>query len=319
MSTPVFNPIYLVDALGEYARIPDGAILNIGGVVGPNFTVGNKPLLFADGTSTDGSPVNSNAPDFQTIYGNSVGTAFIDFTSGKDFILQAVNDNQFVFDADTGLVTITGDLHVLGEVTSVITSSVVTDRVIVNQTAGNYVPFYMEPIDGVTPVSDVVSIRISNGGIPVFSINAAGTTSVQDLLVVGTINGIDLADLQQDLTDHTDLTSTDIKHKASQISVDNSTLSPITGDNVQEALESIATSIANLTSIASVRGYEHTQLIAQTTWAIAHGQNTRRVQVSIWDSSDESIQPDSIVITSNNLITITYNTPVAGRAILMMF
>lgn len=41
--------------LGEQGVLPNGGIINAGGTQGPNFSVGGKPLIFADGTATDGS------------------------------------------------------------------------------------------------------------------------------------------------------------------------------------------------------------------------------------------------------------------------
>lgn len=311
--------IYLVPQLGEYALVPDGAIVNIGGVKGPNFTVGGKPLLFADGTSTDGSSNNFLRPDFQGVYINSVGEAFIDFTSGKDFVLQAVNNKQFRFDADTGEVTITGDLTVLGETTTVINASVETDRVAIHQTAGTYIPFIMEPVGGVTPTVNVVDIKVARSGASVFTIGPTGVTYIQSL-TTGLINGIDLTALAADLNEHLDAEG--IKHSAEQISVDDSELDPITGSNVQEALQSIAQVINTLTSTSvggDVRGYEHTQLVASSTWVISHNQSTKRVHLTIWDEEDEQLWPDTISIFDVNTVLVEFSTPIVGRAVLMLF
>lgn len=222
---PVLKPIYLVDGLGEQARLPDGAIINIGGVAGPTFTVGGKSLLFADGTSTGEGNVTTDV-DFQTVYVNSVGEAFIDFTAGKDLVLQAVNGNQLRFDADTGTLTITGDLVVLGS-------------------------------------SQAIS--------------------------------------------------------AENVSAETDGLEPVSGTNVQEVIESIATAMASLTEQEMVKAYEHVQLQPQRTWTINHNQNTRRVQVSIWDFSDELVYADTVTLVDGNTVIIEYNTPVTGRAVLMLF
>lgn len=317
-TTPILKPVYRVDALGELAVLPDGAIINIGGVVGPNFTVDGKPLLYADGTATDGSPVGHIQIDLQTVYTNSVGEAFVDFTSGKDLVFQATNGKQFRFDADTGLVTITGGLTVLGDTTTVITSPVDSDRVHIHPTSGNYVPFLIEPRAGVTPVENLAEVSVINGGEPVFSISAAGVTTIDSLIVNGTINGIDIEVLQQQFLDHFNLDTPGIRHKADQISVDTTGLAPITGDTVQEAIESIAISLSNV-SASNVRAYEHIQLLPATTWTILHSQNTRRIQITIWDNSDEVIFAEDIKIADVNTVTITYNSPVTGRAILMLF
>lgn len=318
MATSVLKPVYLVDALGEFANIPDGAIINIGGVAGPHFLVGDKPLLFADGTATDGSTVGGISVDLQSVYDHSAGEAFITFATGKDLVFQAVNGKQFRFDADTGLVTITGDLTVLGESTTIITAPIDSSRVHISQTAGDYVPFIIEPQVGVTPVQNIVDIKITNGGASVFSISAAGVTSLDNLIVAGTINGIDIELLQQQFLDHFNLSTPGIRHKADQISIDTNGLAPISGDNVQEAIESIAVSLSNI-SASNVRAYEHIQLLPATTWAVVHGQNTRRIQITIWDNLDEVIMAESIHIADLNTVSISYHSPVTGRAILMLF
>lgn len=223
---PVLKPVYHVEALGEQAVVPDGAILNIGGVAGPTFTVGGKALLFADGTSTS-TDVVTRADDFQSVYERSVGEAFIDLSSGKDLVLEAVNGKQLRFDADTGTLTLTGQLVVLGSSQTVVAKNV-----------------YVDP------------------------------TELQE---------------------------------------------PITGTNVQEVIENITTVMSSLTTQDLVRAYEHVQLQPLTTWTITHGQNTRRVQISVWDNFNELIHADAVTIADDNTVVISYNTPVTGRAVLMLF
>lgn len=363
----ILKPIYIVAGLGEHSVLPDGAIINIGGTAGPNFTVDGKPLLFADGSSTDGSSVS--VIDFQSVYDRSIGEAFIDFTTGKDFVLQAVNDTQFRFDADTGDVTIGGNLTILGTSNTTINAAISSDRVAIHQTSGNYVPFIMEPRGGVTPTVNVVDIKVAQGGASVFTIGPDGTTYIKNL-TVGQINGNDivtpaevdvirndvsdltllinslsskaevdiirndLASLESDLSaqllileqainDHLALDVL-VKHTGEQISVDTTGLPNITGDNVQEAIESISSTITALTvgsggSGGYVRAYEHLQLIPNALWTVEHLQNTRRIQITVWDNTDEMIWSDSIKIQDANTVVISFNTAVTGRAILMLF
>jgi hypothetical protein len=315
----VLKPIYLVDTVGEFARLPDGAVINAGGVAGPTFSVGGKPLLFADGTATDGTTVQLPSIDFQTVYQNSVGEAFIDFTSGKDFILQAVNDKQFRFDADTGLVTITGDLVVIGTATTVINTEISSHKVHIHPTAGDYVPLLIEPVAGVTPTENVVDVKVAYDGASVFWINAAGTTNLQNLTITsGQVNGVDIAGLQQQLIDHANLSSESIKHTAAQISFDDSEAAPVIGETVQAAIQSIATSLAAINP-SNVTGFEHVQETPSTTWTVVHGQNTRKAHVTLWDTSDEMIMADTVTIADANTIVIRYNTAIAGRAVLVLF
>lgn len=332
ISQTILKPVFLVDALGEYALLPDGAITNIGGVAGPTFTVGGRPLLFADGTTTDGA--TAIKLDFQRVYDNSIGEAFIDFTATKDFVLQALNDNQFRFDAETGTVTITGNLVVQGEATTVINTRVQTDRIELYPSAGNYTPFILEPAEGVTPLVNLVDIKVVHDGEPIFSIRPDGSTYIANL-TVDSISGIDLSAIstletlvaeqggrittvEQLLAAH--LEPEGIKHSADQISADTTGLSPISGTTVQEVIESINTALGNIIEVGSnIRAYEHVQIIPSETWTINHGQGSRRIQITVWDNTDEIQYSDSTKILDSDTVIISYNTAVTGRAILMIF
>lgn len=312
--------IYLVPELGEYAIVPDGAIINIGGVQGPNFTVGGKPLLFADGTSTDGSATNFIKPDFQTVYDNTIGEAIIDFTSGKDFVLQAVNNNQFRFDADTGDVLITGKLVVQGGTTTIINAAIDTDRVAIHQSSGNYIPFIMEPAAGVVPYVNVVDIKTAHGGASVFTISPTGETYIKNL-TADLVNGIDIAALATIVNRHVEIQSAEIKHPARQISVERTpAISSYPGTNVQAVLESLGTTVTEIRNTGiSVRGLEHVQSLNSNTWTIVHNTNTKKIQVTIWDKTDELLWADAVQIKDSNTVVIKFSTPTTGRAILMLF
>jgi hypothetical protein len=54
MTTVVHKPAVVVEDLGEFGRLPDGGIINAGGVSG-HFTVDGKAVILADGTASDGS------------------------------------------------------------------------------------------------------------------------------------------------------------------------------------------------------------------------------------------------------------------------
>lgn len=49
------KPVIHIQSRGELGRLPDGGIINAGGVEGPYFTVDGRALIFADGTASDGS------------------------------------------------------------------------------------------------------------------------------------------------------------------------------------------------------------------------------------------------------------------------
>lgn len=69
----------------------------------------------------------------------------------------------------------------------------------------------------------------------------------------------------------------------------------------------------------SVTGWEHKQLIASMVWTITHNRNTERIQATIWDDTNEMVWSDTVKIIDPNVVQIKFNTPLTGRAILMMF
>lgn len=62
--------------------------------------------------------------------------------------------------------------------------------------------------------------------------------------------------------------------------------------------------------------YIHTQGSASTSWAITHNLNSSNVLVQVYDGSNSFIVPNSIVITSNNVVTIGFTVAQAGKAVI---
>lgn len=310
------KPIYLVQSLGEYAQMPDGSTINIGGTSNPTFLVNGKALLFADGTSTDGSIGASPTITLQSAYTNSTSPALITTVAGKNITLQSTSGKVFSFNADTGDVTISGNLVVLGSTQETINQAINSDRIQIHQSAGGYTPFIMEPIAGVTPTVNVVDIKVANGGVSAFSIGPDGTVNIPNLNV-GLVDGVDIAALKAKVDAHTDLTSTTIDHTAAQVSVDTTGLA-FAGVTVQQAISNISSTITQLAS-SEVRCFEFVQATPLEVWTIVHSQNTKRITINVWDNTDELVYADTITISDVNTVTVTFNTALAGRAILMLF
>jgi hypothetical protein len=68
-----------------------------------------------------------------------------------------------------------------------------------------------------------------------------------------------------------------------------------------------------------VIGFEWIQATPKGIWSIPHMKGTKRLQVTIWDSTDEMIFSDMVKIVDANNVIISFNTPLSGRAILMLF
>lgn len=313
MSSPrIFKPIYLFDEDGELGRLPDGGILNAGGVVGPTFTVGGRGLLFDDGTSTNPTPGTGFTLD--VAYSNSTSPATINLVTGKNFVLDAVNSKKFIFNADTGTVTIEGDLNVLGA-SNVIEGTVSNlDQVNIRPPLPTTVGFTLQPFAGVTPTVNLFEVASVAGGPLVFRIGPTGTTTISDVVVTGTFNGADA----DEIAAHIDGSTSPAKHTAEQISVDDSTFANISGPDVQSAFESIDSQLVSL-GTGNVTGFEYIQNTPSVVWAITHGVGSVKVQATIWDETNTSVLPDAMTIVDGNTVYITFGSPQAGRAILMLF
>lgn len=250
--TRIFKPIYRDDELGELGRLPDNAVVNIGGTSSPTFTVGGRALMFDDGSST--APSTGVGFTLQAAYSNSVAPAQINTAAGKNIVFNALNGTQFVFNASNGGVTIQGNLN-----------------------------------------------------------------------LVGTLNGVPIANL----IDHINASAQTPKHGAEQISFDDAGLSNVAGSTVQEALESIDSQLTSI-GVGNVQGFEFVQNTPSNVWYVVHNGNSDRVQFNVWATTtvdygsgpvtvQETILPDAITIVDQNTVYIVFASPQAGRAILMLF
>ena len=70
---------------------------------------------------------------------------------------------------------------------------------------------------------------------------------------------------------------------------------------------------------SGVIGFEWVQASPQMIWSIPHNRNTKRIQITIWDANDEMLFSDGVKIVNLNNVVVMFNTPVSGRAILMLF
>lgn len=62
------------------------------------------------------------------------------------------------------------------------------------------------------------------------------------------------------------------------------------------------------------------QAVAATTWVITHNLNTNAPVIDIWvDVAGviTKILPQNVVATSTNVVTLTFTTPFAGKAMVV--
>lgn len=63
--------------------------------------------------------------------------------------------------------------------------------------------------------------------------------------------------------------------------------------------------------------YIHTESVAAATWNVNHALGQQYVNVTVVDGNDEVIIPDTITMDDANNLTVTFNTAVDGKAIVM--
>lgn len=310
------KPIF-IDSTGVFAQIPDGTIINVGGTDWTSFTVAGRGLMFDDGTST--SPGGSTI-DLQTVYNNSTaisGQAAIKLSNGKDLAITNITatSTYFKVDSETGKVTISGDLEVLGNTTTIETTVTDADHWLISPHQGTTTALKIEPDVGVTPSVDIVSVRRLNAQTPVFRIDKDGNIiATQNMTITGTINGVDIAQLKSDFDAHVDGTGT--RHIAEDIDIVPILTLPGAA-NVQQALEQIDAKVESYG--AQVRGFEFIKTTASITWTITHNLASTRAMCTIYNTAGDQIIPDRSKIVDANTMEITFTEAITGRAVIFAF
>ena len=116
MSENVLRLLYLNTALGETGLLPKGAVIDISGVSGNNFTIGGKGVMLADGTTT--GPNGTNTISLQQTYDNSPdGT--LNLTPTKNLSIFGTTGKGLLVSGANGDVTITSNLNLGGTINDV--------------------------------------------------------------------------------------------------------------------------------------------------------------------------------------------------------
>lgn len=315
------NKPVILETDGVLGQLSNGAIINAGGTSHPSWTVNGVGVLLADGSSTAGGP---STITLQTVYNNTpavAGEARIQLTTGKDLVIADDTNSSLFFkvDAETGKVTITGDLEVLGSSTIIDTVVQNSDHWQISPKSGTTSALRIEPDLGVIPIVDIVSVRRTFATAPVFKIDAAGNlTATQNLTVGGLINGVDIIAVKNDLENHL-MGTPGFRHLADDIDI--LPIASLPGaTNVQQALEQInAKADTGGGGSGNVRGYEHIQVIPSTSWTITHNMASFRSQTTVYDTNWEQIIAESVKIIDNNTILVTFGSAIAGRAMVVLF
>jgi hypothetical protein len=336
-----FSPVY-IDRSGKQRTIPSNGLLNISGVTGNIFTIGGKPVMLADGSSSDGS---SSLLSLQSAYVNSLvesGAAKINLSPNKDFsICNSLGTPFFSIDSETGKTSILNGLSV-------------------SPSSENIVSLSISPPNGVVPLVDIVNIKSRYQGVVDFAINKDGDTYIRSLdvdnLNLTSLNGVDISAL----TLHLSSVETPYKHYASEIkyipgfTLPNSifNLSETTVNAaLDEIINAVTLNVNNLTDLinnisqgsnpqlegrvstletevqtindtlsslqsGNVKGINFQQLQARTVWTIHHNTNSRFIQFTVYDENERLIWPDDAFCLDDNTFIITFSNEQLGRAIL---
>lgn len=319
-----FKPIVL-ELDGIFGQLPDGGIINAGGVTGPTFTVGGRGVLFDDGTSTLNPSVGLTLQDIYDNTPNVNGSATIVLDPGKNFLIKNSFENDFFvsISGDNKEVIINGDLTVTGETTTVETVVQDVDHWIISPANGATTALVIQPDLGFTPLVDLVSIRRTFGSPPIFRIDSGGNLiATQNLTVGGLINGVDVEAIAEQVETIDDQLQShlndEVGYRHEGIDIDIQPIANLPGaTNVQEALEVL--SVALNPQIGNVSGYQFVQSTPAVLWTINHNGNTTRVSVSVYDADDEQIIPERVKIVNINTVEISFTSEVAGSAAVLLF
>ena len=116
MSENVLRLLYLNTALGETGLLPKGAVIDIGGVSGNNFTIGGKGVMLADGSAT--GPSGTLSITLQQTYDNAESGSLI-LNPLKDLNIIGTTGDGLSISGSNGDVTITSDLQLDGNINGV--------------------------------------------------------------------------------------------------------------------------------------------------------------------------------------------------------
>ena len=87
-----------------------------------------------------------------------------------------------------------------------------------------------------------------------------------------------------------------------------------TGSLYGTASQAVSASYATTASYASNVGVNFEQVSPLDTWTIVHNLNNKYPLVQVYNSSDATIIPQSIIGTSTSTVTITFSTAISGYA-----
>ena len=158
------------------------------------------------------------------------GDAKIKLATGKDFKIEDDDESTVYFkvDSETGAVTITGNLYVSGQTTTVESTVTSGDHWALSPATASTVALSIAPDEGVVLTADLVNIKSEFGGSAVFRVTHEGT-----VIANGRTISTDGANLDAHLN-----SANMSQHDAAQIDYVNTT-SGLTATDVQAAIDEL--------------------------------------------------------------------------------
>ncbi len=332
--------------LSHLPLLPDGNILNIGGTSFPTFTVNGKGLLFDDGTSTSGSG-GSLSLSLQAVYNNTApdsnGSATLKLSPDKNLTITNADGSlpYFSINANNGEVSVSEEFRVgttsFSEFYSQF-SDHITGEGPFNHFASNVLIF---PIENLLPGTDNVQQALEqlSDRLVQQSNNkslTAGYEHTQEIAAQTWVINHNSNTMRAHVTIYDENWEQIIPEKIKITDRNTITVTlnePVAGkamvylmylgaedDNTDECVIKYPILPCEQNSVRGlVGGYEFIQAVPILTWNIEHNANIKRANVTIYDENWEQILPDKVKIINNDVISVTFNTPASGRALIMLF
>ena len=334
--------------LAHLPLLPDGSILNIGGTSLSTFTVGGKGLLFDDGTSTSGDGgANFSALTLQKVYDNTApdnnGSATLKLSVDKNLTITNADGSEplFSINSSTGEISVPLNFKI-GEIPFLEFYQEFSQHISgdgqLNHFAANVLIF---PIENLIPGTDNVQSALeqlsdklvqqsSNKSLTAgyeHTQNVASQTwtishnsdTMRAHVTLYDENWEQIIPEKIKITDRNTITVTLNEPMAGKAMVYLMYLGA-EDDNSDECVIKYPILPCEQNSVRGlVGGYEYIQVNPSDAWLIEHNANIRRANVTIYDENWEQILPDKVKIINNDVISVTFNTPISGRALIMLF
>jgi hypothetical protein len=75
----------------------------------------------------------------------------------------------------------------------------------------------------------------------------------------------------------------------------------------------------SILEVGNCKGFAYEKPAGASVWTITHLQNTRNVQITVYDQEGAIIFPDRVSVVDSDNVQVTFSNAQAGRAVLILF